>query len=442
MIQSQKAILIFTLLVTNTFTHNCFKESKYGDTKGLQLLEGLTLNYIDYEEAKKHINITTADKKKYFLFHVQDKRISILSESFDAERQETVDLFFNELEEDDMAERKAEMEKVIPYRYSCLRYKFFSESFYSVGGYTYGVSKIFGETKNKHYIGLAIQLRKMGEVLLGMLYNIEIINNSKHGIRDLPSIVPIEVDDIGISVISTKRGFLEFNPSNVVFRYQRSFIKYNKVVFQNQLKEFRIFENMQNPDEKKIKCLNYFQLYYFWKNQMEIFFSYSKFDYNNCFDKRTTNDPTALVKCPTFFLLILDNLNIEEFILLKNLSVNIFEFDSELYKQTLFKVFMLMINLKSIIERRHTEEKLVYKNKKMTAKGEFNPMEEAFDNLFDTINEMEANEDTFIDIGKKRVSLAVAKNSIATESQVSLKQTRTSQEPNNKDGKRKKKIVL
>ena len=125
MISKKKFILIFTLLVTSYRLHNCFKEAKYGETKGLQLLEGLSLNYIEYEEAKKLINITSADSDKYFLYHTQNKQVSILSESFDEERQNTVALFFNELEEDNMSDRKADIEKVMPHRYSCLRYKFF-----------------------------------------------------------------------------------------------------------------------------------------------------------------------------------------------------------------------------------------------------------------------------------------------------------------------------
>lgn len=374
------AIAYTTIIVALSYVHSSERYMSYkkiGSSEGLGF-EG-TNEYVFTPLAKleKPPEIAPSDQKKQFLNHTTTKVVAIMSQKFDYQTNVSIHLFWKNLQDPSISERKEMIMRGFAEPIGCWKNELMNtivgfikklikgkEKYLYVSKYSYSVAGVFEKPLSKLPILLAIKMRKLGEIFLGLLYNIDIFNSSEKGSMDLPMLRKIDVKDIGLKDFDKTRKNSNYRALNVVFRYSSVVSVFDVSVYKNMIEPFKIFKDIQNPTPEKIKTLNYLQLYYFWFTQMKNYFSYLKFDYPKCFLKRFSSNPFLKVSCPTVFTMMLEKLDENEFKLLKDLSSFIFDFNEEVFKTALFKIFTLMINMKAIFERNYDFKNLEYNNPK------------------------------------------------------------------------------
>lgn len=372
------AVLLIVYANSNN-DQRCLHFSTYGKDRGLQKLEGFDFKLITYDQAKKRIDIAPSDVKRLFFNHSGSMGITISSHDFRFGNEELTKIFWQNIDKPKLKNRKAQLDKVIPNRLGCWTkvaileglpmFKMLIknsklEDYYYLSAYSYSAAQVFTKPKIINPIYTTIKLRKLGEIFIGLLYNIDIINDSEKGLYDLPAVREIEIDDIGIHNYDKDLGNRNFKAKRIIFKFENILAVYEHKSYHGILDPFKIFDYIKIPDPNKIKVLNYFQLYIFWVKQMKNFFYDLKFDLAKCFEKRFTNDPFALVRCPAVFTFMLDKLTEEEFIFMKDLSQYNLDFNPEIFKTALFKIFTMMKNMKSILEKKFDFNKMQYENPK------------------------------------------------------------------------------
>lgn len=399
---SSKYITLLIVPIIIKSYNRCFQRYQIGNDVGLIKTQGFELVEIEKEQASKNIEIAPSDKNrdKNFLFHKNSEKVAIRSRALGFEAEKSVGMFWDDIDNSSMTQRKKQLNKVFAPRLGCEKWVFLFDhlkkfigsidikglqEYMAIGAYTYSAAEAFTLPQSVHPIYAAIKMKKWGEVFLGLLYNIDIINSSENGLMDLPALRQIDLDDIGLENYDTKQPEYNFLPTNILFRFDNIVGKFDLRRYKSILERFKIFDNEQTPAPEKIRALNYFQLYLFWLANMKAFFSNIsiKLDFKICFTKRYSMDPFVRATCPTVVLIMLDHLEYQEFTLLRDLTHNVFDFNDEVFKMSLFKIFTMMINMKLILEKKFNFKEMIYSNYKKDNDKKYNPNLEKLKASFD-----------------------------------------------------------